>query len=60
MDWQYQKDAAARVVAELTGVKGVDNLISVNPSLDAEGVKSRSNPLCGAVRPSRIGMFWWK
>lgn len=41
VDWQYQKDAAARVVAELTGVKGVDNLISVNPSLDAEGVKEQ-------------------
>jgi osmotically-inducible protein OsmY len=41
VDWQYQKDAAARVVAELTGVKGVDNLISVNPSLDVEGVKEQ-------------------
>jgi len=41
VDWQYQKDAAARVVSELTGVKGVDNLISVNPSLDAEGVKEQ-------------------
>ncbi len=41
VDWQYQKDAAARVVAELTGVKGVDNLISVNPTLDAEGVKEQ-------------------
>jgi len=41
VDWPYQKDAAARVVAELTGVKGVDNLISVNPALDAEGVKEQ-------------------
>ena len=41
VDWQYQKDAAARAVAELTGVKGVDNLIGVNPSLDAEGVKEQ-------------------
>ena len=41
VDWQYQRDAAARVVGELTGVKGVDNLISVNPTLDAEGVKEQ-------------------
>src|SRR5579871_2152152 len=41
VDWLYQKEAAARAVAELTGVKGVDNLINVNPSLDAEGVKQQ-------------------
>jgi osmotically-inducible protein OsmY len=29
LDWQYQKDAAARVVRELTGVKGVMNDIIV-------------------------------
>ena len=41
LDWQYQKDAAAAAVAELADAKGVDNLISVNPSLNAEGVKEQ-------------------
>ena len=41
VEWQYQKEAAARAVGGLTGVKGVDNLISVNPSLDAESTKQR-------------------
>lgn len=39
VDWEYQKDAAAGAVVELSGVKGVDNLINVNPSLDADGAK---------------------
>jgi osmotically-inducible protein OsmY len=31
VDWQYQKDVAARVVRELTGVRGVANEILVQP-----------------------------
>jgi len=31
VDWQYQKDVAARVVRELTGVRGVTNEIIVQP-----------------------------
>lgn len=31
LDWQYQKDVAARAVRELTGVKGVTNNIIVKP-----------------------------
>jgi len=41
VDWQYQKDGAARAIAELTGVRGVDNLVSVNPALDATGIKEQ-------------------
>ena len=41
LDWQYQKEAAANAVAGLTGAKGVDNLINVNPSLNSEGVKQQ-------------------
>ena len=41
LDWQYQKEAAARAVTGLTGVKGVDNLVNVNPSLNAEGMKQQ-------------------
>ncbi|MCC7417417.1 MAG: BON domain-containing protein [Acidobacteria bacterium] len=31
VDWQYQKDAAARAVRDLTGVRGVNNGITVEP-----------------------------
>jgi osmotically-inducible protein OsmY len=31
LDWQYQKDAAARAVRDLTGVKGVTNEIILKP-----------------------------
>ena len=39
VDWLEQKEGASRAVAAITGVKGVDNLINVNPSLDAEALK---------------------
>ena len=41
LDWQYQKEAAGRAVAGLSGAKGVDNLVNVNPSLNAEGLKQQ-------------------
>ena len=31
VDWQYQREAAARVMRELTGVKGIMNNIAVQP-----------------------------
>lgn len=31
VDWQYQKEAAGAAVAVLTGVRGVNNQLSVNP-----------------------------
>ena len=31
VDWQYQRDAAAKAVQHLTGVRGVNNLISLKP-----------------------------
>ncbi len=39
VDWQYQKDAASDAVAYLTGVKGVENLVSVNPLASAGNIK---------------------
>lgn len=39
VDWQYQKDATADAVARLMGVKGVDNLVSVNPLTSARNTK---------------------
>jgi osmotically-inducible protein OsmY len=36
-----QKDTAADVLKELAGLKGVDNLITVGPAIDAEAIKDR-------------------
>jgi osmotically-inducible protein OsmY len=41
VDWQYQKDSAASALAEVTGVRGVDNLVTVNPALSSEDVKRK-------------------
>jgi osmotically-inducible protein OsmY len=39
VDWQYQKGEAERVVSRLAGVKGVNNLITVKPTVTPSGVK---------------------
>ena len=41
VEWQYQKEAAADAVACLAGVRGVDNLVSVNPLASAEDTRQR-------------------
>ena len=43
VDWQYQRDAAADGVRHLTGVRGVTNVISINPraKVSAADVKRR-------------------
>ena len=41
LDWQFQKDAAARAVRDLTGVRGVENHIVVTPHVDASEVKTK-------------------
>jgi osmotically-inducible protein OsmY len=41
LDWQYQKEAAARAVRDLTGVKGVTNGISVKPHVQASEVQAK-------------------
>jgi osmotically-inducible protein OsmY len=41
LDWQYQKEAAARAVRDLTGVRGITNSISVKPHVQAGDVKSK-------------------
>ena len=40
-DWQYQKDAAARAVRDLTGVRGVNNTISVQPHVQVAEVQGK-------------------
>jgi osmotically-inducible protein OsmY len=40
VDWQYQRKAAADSIRCLTGVTGVNNLISIRPSVTASAVKS--------------------
>ena len=41
VEWRYQKEAAEDAVRYLTGVRGVSNLISVEPTASAEGVSGR-------------------
>ena len=41
VEWQYQKDDAERVVRRLTGVKGVNNLITVKPRANPSDLKKR-------------------
>jgi osmotically-inducible protein OsmY len=40
-DWQYQRDAAARAVRDLTGVKGVTNNITLKPHVQAGDVQTK-------------------
>jgi osmotically-inducible protein OsmY len=52
VDWQYQKDAAGDAVACLTGVRGVDNLLSVNPLASAEDTRQQIEAAlqrCGTI-----------
>ncbi len=41
LDWQFQKDAAARAVRDLTGVKGVTNNILVQPQVKTTDVRDK-------------------
>jgi osmotically-inducible protein OsmY len=41
LDWQYQKDAAARAVRDLTGVLGVNNNIAVQPRVKSIDVRDK-------------------
>ena len=41
LDWQYQKDAAARAVRDLTGVKGLTNSIIVQPRVKTIDVRDK-------------------
>lgn len=41
LDWQYQKRAAEQAVHLLAGVRGVSNLIAVEPTLKATAVKAK-------------------
>ncbi len=41
LDWQYQKEAAARAVRDLTGVRGVTNAITVQPHVSPGEVQAK-------------------
>ena len=41
LDWQYQKEAAARAVRDLIGVKGVTNTITVKPHVQPGDVQAK-------------------
>jgi osmotically-inducible protein OsmY len=41
VDWQYQKDAAIRTVRDLTGVRGVNNNVTVQPHVRIADVEAK-------------------
>lgn len=41
VDWGYQRDAATEAVHELTGVRGVSNLVAVRPQVKTQEIKER-------------------
>jgi osmotically-inducible protein OsmY len=41
LDWQYQKDAAARALRDLYGVRGITNNIAVQPPLQPGDIRSK-------------------
>jgi osmotically-inducible protein OsmY len=41
LEWQYQKDAAARAVRDLAGVRGATNEIVVKPKVSSTDVQSK-------------------
>lgn len=41
VDWSYEKDAAVEAVHDLTGVRGVSNLISVKPHVETLAIKDK-------------------
>jgi osmotically-inducible protein OsmY len=41
VDWQYQKDAAARAIRYLTGVRGATNNVKVKPRVSQADVKAK-------------------
>ena len=41
VDWQYQKDAAARAVRDLLGVRGVSNSVTVKPHVRIGDVQDK-------------------
>ena len=41
VSWEYQRVAAARAVRDLTGVRGVTNLVTVEPHASSVDVKSK-------------------
>jgi osmotically-inducible protein OsmY len=41
VDWQYQKDAAARAVRDLTGVRGITNHIAIQPRVKAGDIEAK-------------------
>jgi osmotically-inducible protein OsmY len=41
LEWQYQREEVERVVRQLSGVKGITNVISVRPKASASNVKSK-------------------
>ena len=55
LDWQYQKDAAARAVRDLTGVNAVTNEIRVQPHAKTTDVRDKIEAAFNGARRSMRG-----
>jgi osmotically-inducible protein OsmY len=56
VDWQFQKDAVARVIRDLTAVRGVTNHIAVTPHAKPSEIQTRSKRRSDAApRSMRAG-----
>lgn len=41
LDWQFQKNAAENAIRDITGVKGISNLITITPKVSVTAVENR-------------------
>ena len=54
VDWNYQRDAASRAVASLPGVTGIDNMITIKPSLRFIASEATSRIMNALVRNAQV------
>lgn len=47
VDWQFQRSAVRNVLSNLTGVKGITNLVAVNPTIQPDNVKKQISAAFG-------------
>lgn len=57
VDWQFQRTAAAAAVAPVAGIRGITNLLAVNPAVQSENAKERIQAAlnrCSTVDSSNV------
>lgn len=54
VDWQYQREAARRAVAELPGVSGVRNTITLKPRIEVSPADAKKKITAALVRNAQL------